>query len=154
MKRLFIVLMLSAYNVTALGGDGRDLPFESVHRGSQSGVVHTTIVEIHDRSEWEQLLISHDNKDFSATAPTIDCETHFVVAMYLGGRPSGGYSVEIKRIVADAGKATLHVAEDFPGKGCVVTTVQTTPYHYVVVAKPADGTPFDFQLTRTAHDCS
>lgn len=146
--------MLSAYTVSALSGDSQEIPFESVHRGYQSGVVHTTIVEIHDRSEWEQLLTSRDNKEFSATAPAIDFETHFVIAMYLGSRPSGGYGVEIKRIVADAGKATLHVAEGFPGKGCVVITVQTTPYHYVVVAKPADRTPFDFQLIRTAHDCS
>ncbi len=74
--------------------------------------------------------------------------------MYLGSRPSGGYDVEIKRNVTGAGKAMLHVVENYPGKGCVVITVQTTPYHYVAVAKPADRTPLDFLLTQTAHECS
>ena len=73
--------------------------------------------------------------------------------MYLGSRPSGGYGVEIKRIVAGAGKATLHVSENYPGRGCVVITVQTSPYHYVMLAKQADTTPFDFLVTRTAKEC-
>ena len=148
--------MLGAYSIGALGGDIRELPFQSVHRGYQSGVEHTAIVAIHDRSEWEELWNDHDNNsDLPATAaPAIDFETHFVVAMYLGGRPSGGYGVEIKRIVASAGKATLYVAESYPGKSCVVIAVQTTPYHYVVVAKPANRTPLDFLITRTANECS
>lgn len=155
MKRSLIAVMLCACSIGALGGEGQELPFESVNRGYQSGVMHATIVEVHDRSAWEELWNTHNNGDFSATAaPDIDFERYLVVAVYLGSRPSGGYDVEIKRIVAGAGKATLHVAETYPGKGCVVITVQTTPYHYVMVTKPADRIPFDFLLTRAAHECS
>jgi hypothetical protein len=151
MKRHLIFLMLSACSVCALADNSREIPFKDLHRDWHSGVEHTSIVELHSQSEWEELWRSqHDGE----TGPSlVDFDTHFVVAFYLGSRPSGGYSVEIMRIAAAAGKATLHATETTPGRGCMVTTSLATPYHYVAVARQTETMPLDFSLTRTIHEC-
>ena len=154
MKRRLIVLMLGAYSACALAGDGREIPFIELHRGWHSGVNHTSIVQIHNQASWEELWLTSPDGDTSTTgAPAVDFDTHFVVAFYLGSRPTGGHSVDITQIDAAAGKGTLQVTETTPGQGCVVTTAVASPYHIVAVEKQAEWIPLDFSLTRTVHEC-
>lgn len=155
MRRRLSIFLLCAYSLCALAGDNREISFENLHRGADGSIEDTSIVTVNDQSEWEELwLARHDDRPSITGAPVVDFGTHFVLAFYLGTRPSGGYGVEISRIVAVAGKATLYVTETYPAKGCIVTTSVTAPYHLVVLTRQATWDAVDFALTRMASDCS
>jgi len=154
MKRSLIVLVLGAYSAFAPAGESRSVAFVDLHRGWHSGVNHTSLVQIYDQVSWEELWRTSPDGDTSTTgAPAVDFETHFVVAFYLGSRPTGGYSVEITQIAAASGKGTLQVAETTPGQRCVITTSVATPYHIVAVERQSEWIPLDFSLTRMVHEC-
>jgi hypothetical protein len=151
--RPLISLAMSTYSACVLAEDSRDIAFTNLQQGWKSGVAHTSIVQIYDKSSWEELWLTRDHGGVTGELPPVNFDTHFVVAFYLGSRPSGGYSVEINRIVASTGTATLHVTETTPGKRCVVITAVATPYHYVAVATQSEWVPLDFSLARVVNEC-
>lgn len=65
--------------------------------------------------------------------PTIDFTKAYVVAVFAGNKPTGGYVISVKGI-KDAGNArNVDVLIEKPGKGCVTTESVTSPYQIVRV---------------------
>ena len=153
MMRPLTILTMSTYSAFVLAADSRDIAFMNLQQGWKSGVEHTSIVEIHDKSSWEEFWLARDHGGTTGELPPVNFDTHFVIAFYLGSRPSGGYSVEITRIVASTATATLHVTEMTPGKRCTVITAVATPYHYVAVATQTKWVPLDSSLARVVNEC-
>ncbi|MBI3549089.1 MAG: protease complex subunit PrcB family protein [Elusimicrobia bacterium] len=79
---------------------------------------------ISDRASWERAW----KTSIGADAPAADFAKHVAVAVFLGTRNTGGYSVEfLEPRVAD-GKAVIRFREKKPGKGRMVIQVLTNPY--------------------------
>jgi hypothetical protein len=64
---------------------------------------------------------------------TVDFSSRRVILLSLGGRPTGGYSIAVEKIV-DYGefiKASIVIKK--PGSNCIVTQAQTSPYQFAEV---------------------
>jgi hypothetical protein len=94
--------------------------------GSQSGVSDAFVAVARDASTYGAL------RELVSSLPERSADsfnTSVVVAAFLGRRPTGGYSVEIKRST----DGTIHLAESKPSKEMMVTQAITTPFKVVSV---------------------
>jgi hypothetical protein len=78
--------------------------------------------------------------------PEVDFQKHMVIGVFMGSRPTGGYSVQICRIVKND-KMIVSVRETAPDPGDPVTMALTAPYHVVVV--PPSDKPVEFVSEQT-----
>ena len=79
-------------------------------------------------SFWNDL---HSNQVPAPAVPTVDFDSEIVIAVILGLRNSGGYTVNIARIVQQGDMAGVEVKEESPDATCATASVLTSPYHIV-----------------------
>jgi len=151
-KRVFILLVLCGgclfCHALAQESDLTDpdtIPFDTIFHGwYANGIVERTALVINDTdaylSAWDMII----QGVFPApTAPSIDFETTTVLFVSSGVMPSGGYDVEIERIVAVEGGLEVHVLMLKPPEDATVTAALTQPYHGVALTKT--GLPIRFE---------
>lgn len=109
---------------------------ETIDQGTRAQFAEGTQRVIRDQETietfWRQL---HANADAAASPPAIDFSTEMVLAVVLGERPTGGYSVDIASVTRNTNPTVVRafVTEVQPGSDCVVTQAITVPYHLVKV---------------------
>jgi hypothetical protein len=91
-------------------------------------------------AEFEKLWREHAP---GRPAPSVDFSKHMVIALFLGSRPSGGFSVEITDVRRDGDALLVNWAERRPGRDQMAAQVMTAPAQFVAVAR-FDG-PVRFQ---------
>jgi hypothetical protein len=98
---------------------------------------------------WARL---HANRSSVPERPEVDFDEQVVVAVVLGERRSGGYTVEIDDVSGTSGGDRLQVSytETVPGDNCVVTLALTSPW--VLAAVEADG-DFSFAKDTETETC-
>ena len=64
---------------------------------------------------------------------TIDFSLNQVVLFSLGGRSSGGYSIEVSGVEDMNDYVKVSVLYSFPGSDCVVTPSETSPYLFIKI---------------------
>jgi protease stability complex PrcB-like protein len=114
-------------------------------RGQSSGVSQARQALVRDRVEWEALWKVHAPTE---ATPTVDFSSREVAAVFLGTRPTGGYSVDIVGTRFEAQTLIVEYAERRPGRSDILAQVITAPFHIVSLAKH-DG-PVRFE-SRTAN---
>jgi hypothetical protein len=70
---------------------------------------------------------------------TPDFAKNMLIAVFMGDKSSGGYSVEIERITEEDSKINVFITETSPGTGCMTTMALTSPaqiVEYKLSAKP------------------
>lgn len=114
--------------VTILGGYycGYD---ESRYGGKKNYVIN-------NNEDWQSLW----NKVYSIQKPTpplptVDFSKDIVIAVFQGVQGSGGYSIEIIKIVEAENSIKVFVRETSPGPSCTVTDALTQPYHIIKISK-------------------
>ena len=65
--------------------------------------------------------------------PKIDFQKEMVIAVFMGERKSGGYKIEIKKIVKTEKDIVVEVEEKEPSPESFQSMALTQPYHIVVV---------------------
>lgn len=90
-------------------------------------------------AKWEHLW-----KSLSAdgSLPEIDFNKYVIAAVFLGPRPTGGYSVEFGQPYLKDNKMVIPYREHKPGAGQFVTQVFTRPYAIKVFEKKAEAVIF------------
>lgn len=79
--------------------------------------------------------------------PRIPWEDWVVLVCLAGQKPTGGYGVEIERVVVTEDKLTAAVREVSPPRSALVTTVLTSPYHAVRLPRASlPAGPFTFEV--------
>ena len=81
----------------------------------------------------------------SNTRPAVDFSKEFVVAVFLGSRPTAGFSVEIVGTRDDGAGLVVQYRETRPPAGAIVAQVLTMPYHIVAVPKRAGAGDVKFE---------
>ena len=154
MRRIFLFMVLCGICVggyaTAQASDPTDLetiPFETVFQGwYANGIVERTALVVNDtgayRSVWE--MITHGVSP-TPPAPPVDFETTTVIFISCGVMPSGGYEVEIERIVAVDDGLEVEVVISEPPEDTAVTMALTQPYHGVALNKTALPVRFEWE---------
>ena len=69
--------------------------------------------------------------------PEVDFKKEMVLAVFIGEKRTGGYSVEIKSAVEENGKLVVTVSETAPKPDAIVTQALTSPFHLVAVKRSA-----------------
>lgn len=146
MKRVFLLMLLCGI---CIGGRAaaqasnpavhEAIPFETVFQGwYANGIVERTALVVNDtgayRSVWEVITRGVFP---TPPAPPVDFETTTLIFVSSGVMPSGGYEVEIERIVAVDDGLEVEVVISEPPEDAAVTAALTQPYHGVVLNKTA-----------------
>lgn len=127
---------------------------EQIDRGQYGDIVEGTRTVLRDEDEyaafWKRL---HADQKSVPARPSVDFNKQVVIAIVLGQRPSGGYSVKIDEVLANTKGKKLQVryTETTPGEGCAVTTVLTSPYILATV-ETQEG-DFTFSGSETTRTC-
>lgn len=133
--RAFLFLFLSA---AASAGAEDPQPWTRLS-GWSSGVRDARRVVIADQGSWQRLWTEHSRTEGSPAAPpVVDFGREMVVGVFLGERPSSGYSVSLELGVAGRRRRPALVVvyrESRPRPGGVGLTVMTQPFELRRVPK-------------------
>jgi len=119
--------------------------FETIEQGSYSGCTAKENSVIKDPTNWQDFWNKlKSNLSPKPGLPSIDFSSEMVIASCMGEQSSGGYSIEIDKILEKEDKLTVFIKEGFPGPGENVTLALTQPYHVVklkISSKPVEFYP-------------
>lgn len=105
--------------------------FTTVARGTDSQVSEPREVIARSAGEWRALWSTHS----AERAPDIDVSRWTVVAVFLGTRPTGGYEVEITRVLQEGGATVVEYREQRPPPDAFLIQALTSPFHIVRIPR-------------------
>ena len=107
--------------------------FVTIDQGQDSGVTTARNVAIYKRKDWKTFWKEHAG---DSTPPSINFRKKMVVAVILGTRSNGCYSVNIDNVENETGQQLIvYYTETMPGETCACTQAITNPYHIVKTKK-------------------
>ena len=140
---MIVVLgMLSGVMVYAAAEAPLGMPIKKQWKGNNAKQEKPQRLVIKDQKAWEKTwALMKGNIMPKQAAPKIDFNKNMVIAVFMGRKMSGGYSIKVAKI-DDKDKLIVTVKESSPPKGGMTTMALTSPYHVVVIAKSAKEVEF------------
>lgn len=126
-------LMLTAFAQNAI---------RTIEKGAHSNVDDTLTASARSEAEWGALWKKHN---FDKPVPAVDFSREMVVAVFMGSRPTAGFSVEIVSASPRDGKLIVTYREAQPAPGSISAQVLTAPYHIAAVAQSTLPVAFEKQ---------
>src|SRR5437773_882029 len=122
---LLLATLLQATTTTATS-------MKTVDKGPLSGIDTPRQVTVKTPAEFTTLWKSHaaDRK-----MPEVDFAGNMVVGIFLGSRPTAGYSVEIVSAQPEGGALVAKYKESRPRPDMIAAQMLTSPFHLVAVPK-------------------
>jgi hypothetical protein len=114
------------------------ISFTSVAQGTRSQIQEPRQVVVRTAADWQTLWMAHD----SSAAPSVDFSRAIVVGVFLGSRPTAGFSVRITAVSAKDGSAVVQYVEGRPRPGGMTAQVLTSPFHLVTVPRTIETVVF------------
>jgi hypothetical protein len=105
---------------------------KTVAKGLHSAVDDGRQITARTPDEWTKVWRLHD---FDRPAPKVDFVREMVVGVFMGSRPTGGFSVEIVGTRQEGGALIVQYRESMPGPGSMTAQVLTSPFHLVSVPR-------------------
>lgn len=120
------------------------VPFETISQGDFASIDSPLQLILRDRASFEDLF----RRAFGSQppAPAVDFNSRSVIAVFLGTRPTGGYSVEIQRVTRADDFLIVTSLETAPAPGQIVIQVLTQPFH--IISVPRTDAQVRFNLLR------
>jgi hypothetical protein len=111
-----------------------------INSDSMSGIDRAEQVVARTQAEWDTLWRRHAP---GRPAPAVDFTRAMVVAVFLGSRPSGGYSVQITDASVQDGVLVVRWSEMAPAPGQMAAQVMTAPSFVATVPRHAGQVRFE-----------
>jgi hypothetical protein len=118
-------------------------PPVTVARGESSAVDELKQTVARTSAEWEALWKAHAG---AQPAPKVDLSQRLVVAVFLGTRPTAGYTVEVRATRVEGGALVVEYVEQRPDPGDITAQVITSPFHIVTVPRHEGPVRFDRRI--------
>lgn len=115
-------------------------PMKTIDRGGSSDFESSRQAVVKTAAEWAALWHGHAP---GRPAPAVDFSTSQVLAVFLGTRPTAGFSVEIIGTHVDNGVLVVQYVETRPAPESVTAQILTAPYHIVSVPARAGEVRFE-----------
>jgi PrcB C-terminal len=109
-------------------------PIRSLDKGLDSQVDIARQVTVRTAGEWATLWRQHGGE---RPRPAVDFSQELVAAVFLGSRPTAGFSVDIVGARDEGGAMVIQYRETRPPADAIVAQVLTMPYHIVAVRHAA-----------------
>ena len=106
------------------------VPFTPLQSGVQSDVETPREAVARTAAEWKALCADHQG---GRPCPAVDVSRSTVIGVFLGTRPTAGFSVEITRVERDGDALVVTWREKKPGPGEMAAQMMTAPYQLVTV---------------------
>ena len=118
-------------------------PFETVLAEGYSGLAEPRREVIQDEAAWARLWTEiHAVVDPLPPRPTVDFARDMLVAVATGTRPSGGFSIKVRRVATRGETLEVTVLETCPAPGAMVSLGLTQPVEVVRVPRLAQPPAF------------
>jgi len=111
------------------------VPIRSLDKGITSQIDVARQAAVRSDAEWNMLWSQHAG---DRARPAVDFNREMVLAVFVGRRPTAGFSVEIVGAREESGALVVSYRESRPPAGIVTAQVLTSPYHLVAVPKHGD----------------
>lgn len=143
---LFVSALLSLVVIGCVAATGEKVPFTVVEEGDtasdypdQRGVVIDSLSEW--KALWEQL---HRYTIPQPALPEVDFTQLVLVAVFAGEKRSGGYTIQVQRVIETKQALTVHASVTAPEPDQVTTAQITYPYHIVKIPRTRLPVHFNF----------
>ena len=126
------LLVMAAAMAVALGGSTAhsEVPMEKVAASERSGVAEARQVVVRSEAQWQQLW---DEIAPRRPKPQVDLTARMIIGVFLGERPTSGYSVQIMEVREEPDGLRVKYAERAPAPGAMVMQVLTSPFSLISV---------------------
>ena len=121
------------------------LQLRPVAQGAHSSINERRQSVIRTAAEWNKLWAEHSALSSDKTPPAVDFSKEMVLAVFLGTRTSGGYSVKVTDARVVGKKLMVSAEETAPGPGRIRSHVITSPF--AMVAVKASKQPVEWTVT-------
>jgi hypothetical protein len=118
---------------------------------SFSGIGTVERVVIRSEAEWQPFWTRLWGGD-RRPRPAVDFDREMVVAATMGGRPTGGFWIQVDSAVVSSAAVDVFVTEHSPGRSCATTQAFTYPADAVAI--PASAHPVRFHDAKATTECS
>jgi putative ABC transport system substrate-binding protein len=124
--------------------EGADLAFKSIEKGEYCGHGERGDYVITNETDWKELWDRmHSTFSPKPPLPKIDFGKSMILAVFQGLRRSGGYSIEITKVIEGESVLKVFVRESHPPPGSSVTMALTQPYHIIETQKVSKKVIFE-----------
>jgi hypothetical protein len=112
------------------------LKFRRLATGTSSGIHENVIVSIGDEVAFKELWNRHtSNITPKPPLPKVNFKKEMVIGIFDGDKPTGGYTVTVKKIIPAPKVIKVMVATGTPPKGSMTAQVVTQPFDIVATTK-------------------
>jgi protease stability complex PrcB-like protein len=108
--------------------------------GPQSGITAPRQVVVTSEADWEKLWAEHAA---GRGRPAVDFNREIVAAIFMGGRPTAGYDIDVTAVRRDGDGTIVEYRERTPPPDAITAQVLTSPF--VIVALPKPDGPVRFE---------
>jgi hypothetical protein len=115
------------------------VPFTSIARGDASEQQTARQVVARTPADWQAVWKAHSP---AGKLPQVDMTSNMVVGVFLGTKPSAGYSVEVVDVKTDGNAMIVEYVSRGPKPGMMAAQILTQPFHLVSVPQHADPVRF------------
>ncbi|NYT00930.1 MAG: protease complex subunit PrcB family protein [Methanocellales archaeon] len=137
-----IILLIGLISILLISGcvtqpSDQEITFENISKGSYSGHNERGDYVIKNSSEldnlWGKMQSRGTTTPISAIIdlPDVNFNDEMVVAVFQGTQSTGGYAIEIIKIVEKENSVEVFVKETSPSPDSLVTQAFTQPHHIV-----------------------
>jgi hypothetical protein len=135
---IFMVIALSAFafSCSSQGEEETIIPFEVIHGGPFASVSAKKEMTAANQDDYLKIMNEvYANLDQMPQIPEVDFTKNDVVAVFMGAKTTGGYSINVDKVIKRKDALTVAVNETSPAANCVVTQAITQPFQVIKIPK-------------------
>lgn len=126
-----VVDIFDALKLSSNYGQKR-IDYQTIEKGYFSGQTSAGYYVINNQEDWTSLWNVHQSiRTPQYPPPQINFSESIVIAVFMGEKATGGFTIEITSIAFMDQTLKIQVEQTFPGPHCYVAEVLTQPYHFV-----------------------
>ena len=134
---MIFLLATLALLQTEPAAKGEPVPFMILDKGQGSSFQEAQERYITSQDEWLQIWARRQaNLDTKKPHPPVDFDRDVVIVATLGRKSTGGYTIEITRIVKSKDDIQVFVRRNSPPAGGKVITAESSPFVLARMKKP------------------
>ena len=103
-----------------------------IEKGDQSNIDDARQVLVRTEAEWVKLWQQHGG---DRPRPRVDFSKEMVIGLFMGSRPSAGFSTAVVSATAGNGALIVRYSETMPAPKALSAQVLTFPFHLVAIPK-------------------